>query len=63
MLRLYGQAVKTPPSHGGNSGSNPDRVTNYNNKKETLLSHKVSFLYLKLLAYRTKRVGKSRYNR
>ena len=24
---LYGQAVKTPPSHGGYSGSNPDRVT------------------------------------
>ncbi len=24
---LYGQAVKTPPSHGGNPGSNPGRVT------------------------------------
>ena len=26
-MRLYGQAVKTPPSHGGNPGSNPGRVT------------------------------------
>src|SRR5699024_8703961 len=24
-----GQAVKTPPFHGGNTGSNPVRVTNY----------------------------------
>ena len=24
----YGQAVKTPPFHGGNPGSNPGRVTN-----------------------------------
>ena len=35
MLWLYGQAVKTPPSHGGNSGSNPDRVTNYIKKLQT----------------------------
>ena len=26
MIRLYGQAVKTPPFHGGNRGSNPLRV-------------------------------------
>ena len=25
--RFVGQAVKTPPSHGGNSGSNPGRTT------------------------------------
>ena len=29
-MRLYGQAVKTPPSHGGNPGSNPGRVTTMN---------------------------------
>ena len=27
LLRLHGQAVKTPPFHGGNSGSIPDGVT------------------------------------
>ncbi len=27
MKWLYGQAVKTPPSHGGYMGSNPIRVT------------------------------------
>ena len=27
FLRLHGQAVKTPPFHGGNSGSIPDGVT------------------------------------
>ena len=27
VLWLYGQAVKTPPSHGGYPGSNPGRVT------------------------------------
>ncbi len=27
FFRPYGQAVKTPPFHGGNSGSIPDRVT------------------------------------
>ena len=26
-VRLHGQAVKTPPFHGGNSGSNPLGVT------------------------------------
>ena len=26
--RPYGQAVKTTPSHGVNSGSSPDKVTN-----------------------------------
>ena len=28
-LRPVGQAVKTPPFHGGNTGSNPVRVTIY----------------------------------
>ncbi len=28
-----GQAVKTPPFHGGNTGSNPVRVT-FNQKKQ-----------------------------
>jgi hypothetical protein len=23
LIRLHGQAVKTPPFHGGNRGSNP----------------------------------------
>ena len=27
VLRPHGQAVKTPPFHGGNSGSIPDGVT------------------------------------
>lgn len=27
--RPVGQAVKTPPFHGGNTGSNPVRVTIY----------------------------------
>ena len=27
MIRLHGQAVKTPPFHGGNRGSNPLGVT------------------------------------
>ena len=27
-IRLHGQAVKTPPFHGGNRGSNPLGVTN-----------------------------------
>ena len=27
LLRLHGQAVKTPPFHGGNRGSNPLGVT------------------------------------
>ncbi|GAC40908.1 hypothetical protein PPOP_0243 [Paenibacillus popilliae ATCC 14706] len=27
MLGPVGQAVKTPPFHGGNTGSNPVRVT------------------------------------
>ena len=27
MKRPYGQAVKTTPSHGVNSGSSPDKVT------------------------------------
>ena len=39
--RLYGQAVKTPPSHGGNSGSNPDRVTT---QKLSLCGQLFSFL-------------------
>ena len=28
FIRPYGQAVKTPPFHGGIPGSNPGRVTN-----------------------------------
>ena len=28
LIRPYGQAVKTPPFHGGIPGSNPGRVTN-----------------------------------
>jgi hypothetical protein len=28
-FRLHGQAVKTPPFHGGNRGSNPLGVTYY----------------------------------
>ena len=31
--RLHGQAVKTPPFHGGNRGSNPLGVTSF---KETI---------------------------
>ena len=27
LIRLHGQAVKTPPFHGGNRGSNPLGVT------------------------------------
>ena len=27
QIRLHGQAVKTPPFHGGNRGSNPLGVT------------------------------------
>ena len=34
MKRPVGQAVKTPPSHGGNMGSIPVRVTS---KKHTIL--------------------------
>ena len=30
VIRPVGQAVKTPPFHGGNRGSIPLRVTNYN---------------------------------
>ena len=30
MTRLHGQAVKTPPFHGGNRGSNPLGVINNN---------------------------------
>ena len=29
-IRLHGQAVKTPPFHGGNRGSNPLGVIAYN---------------------------------
>ena len=29
LFRPYGQAVKTPPFHGGNPGSIPGRVTIY----------------------------------
>ena len=29
-IRLHGQAVKTPPFHGGNRGSNPLGVTQFN---------------------------------
>ena len=29
LLRLHGQAVKTPPFHGGNTGSIPVGVTEY----------------------------------
>jgi hypothetical protein len=29
LFRPVGQAVKTPPFHGGNTGSNPVRVTKY----------------------------------
>ena len=31
-LRLVGQAVKTPPSHGGNRGSIPLRAVSINDK-------------------------------
>ena len=32
VIRLVGQAVKTPPSHGGNRGSIPLRAVSINNK-------------------------------
>ena len=35
LIRPYGQAVKTPPFHGGIPGSNPGRVTN----KQAPLAH------------------------
>ncbi len=44
MKRPVGQAVKTPPSHGGNMGSIPVRVTS---KKHTILG--VRFFVLKTI--------------
>ena len=36
--RLHGQAVKTPPFHGGNTGSIPVGVTEKDSQKRVLLS-------------------------
>ena len=33
FLRSYGQAVKTPPFHGGNPGSIPGRITKKESQK------------------------------
>ena len=33
-LRSVGQGVKTPPFHGGNTGSNPVRTMVYHEKKQ-----------------------------
>ena len=45
FLRLHGQAVKTPPFHGGNSGSIPDGVT-----KTEKLTNKVGFSFIEYLS-------------
>ncbi len=45
FIWLHGQAVKTPPFHGGNSGSIPDGVTKKRAKKHSDLNIRVFFLY------------------
>ena len=39
VIWLVGQAVKTPPSHGGNRGSIPLRAVSINNKNDINTKH------------------------
>lgn len=46
---LYGQAVKTPPSHGGYTGSNPVRVTMHSQCSPGVRIRGCIFHYMKVI--------------